>query len=53
MNMVGMCRRPGGDSGPGRVVVTLATTGKPQSVIVQGKLSGTPVGECITGQFRT
>jgi hypothetical protein len=52
MNMVGMCRRPGGDAGPGRVVVILANTGKPQSVVVQGKLSGTPVGECIAGQFR-
>jgi serine/threonine-protein kinase len=51
--LVGMCRRPGGDTGQGRVRVTLATSGSPQSVVVEGDLAGTTVGSCVAGQFRT
>jgi hypothetical protein len=32
--------------------VTLSSSGTPQSVTIQGKLSGTPVGECVAAQFR-
>jgi serine/threonine protein kinase len=51
-NMVGLCHRPGGDSGPGRAVVTFGTNGHVQNVVVQGKLASTPVGDCVANQFR-
>jgi serine/threonine protein kinase len=51
-NMVGMCHRPGGDSGPGRAVVTFGTNGRVQNVVLQGKLASSPVAECIANQFR-
>jgi hypothetical protein len=49
-NMVGMCHRPGGDSGPGKALVTFGPSGRPQSVTVQG-VSG-PVADCVATQFR-
>ena len=33
--------------------MTLATSGSPQSVVVEGDLAGTTVGNCVAGQFRT
>jgi serine/threonine protein kinase len=51
--MVASCRRPGGDTGTGHAVVTLATSGTPQNVTIKGKLSGTPVGDCVVQQFKT
>jgi hypothetical protein len=50
--LVGTCRKAGNDTGPGRALVTLSSSGTPQSVTIQGKLSGTPVGECVAAQFR-
>ncbi|HVW24588.1 MAG TPA: serine/threonine-protein kinase [Polyangiaceae bacterium] len=50
--LVGTCRKAGSESGPGRALVTLATNGTPQNVTIQGKLSGTPVGDCVAAQFR-
>jgi hypothetical protein len=52
-SQVGVCKRPGGETGPGRALVTLNSSGAPQSVTIQGKLSGTPAGECVAAQFRT
>jgi len=52
-NMVGMCRRPGGASGPGKATVTLAPSGRVQDVSIQGGIAGTPTGECVAAQFRT
>jgi hypothetical protein len=49
-SMVGMCHRPGGDSGPGKVLVTFAPSGRAQNVTVQG-ISG-PVADCVATQFR-
>jgi hypothetical protein len=49
-SMVAMCHRPGGDSGPGKVLVTFAPSGRAQNVTVQG-ISG-PVGDCVANQFR-
>ncbi len=51
--LVASCRRAGGESGPGRALVTLATSGAAQSVTIQGKLSGTAVGDCVAQQFKT
>jgi serine/threonine protein kinase len=51
--LVGMCRRPGGETGAGRVRVTIASSGSPQNVVIEGALAGTPVGNCVAGQFRT
>jgi serine/threonine protein kinase len=51
--LVGLCRRPGGDTGPGRALVTVSPSGSVQSVTIQGKLAGTGVGECVATQFRT
>jgi hypothetical protein len=51
-NMVGVCHRPGGESGPGKAVVTFGPSGRVQSVVVEGKLAGTAVGDCVVGQFR-
>jgi serine/threonine protein kinase len=51
--LVGMCRRPGGETGQGRVRVTLASNGSPQNVAIEGALAGTQVGNCVAGQFRT
>jgi eukaryotic-like serine/threonine-protein kinase len=48
--MVGMCHRPGGDSGPGKVLVTFGPNGRAQNVTVQG-ISG-PVADCVATQFR-
>jgi serine/threonine protein kinase len=50
--MVGFCHRPGSDSGPGRALVTFGPNGRVQSVVIQGKLASTPVGECVANQFR-
>jgi hypothetical protein len=49
-SMVGMCHRPGGDSGPGKVLVTFGPNGRAQNVTVQG-ISG-PVADCVANQFR-
>jgi serine/threonine-protein kinase len=51
--LVAGCRKAGTESGPGRALVTVATSGAAQSVIIVGKLSGTPVGDCVAQQFRT
>ena len=51
-NMALMCARPGGDSGPGKANVTFGPNGRPQSVSVQGKLAGTPTGDCVVKQFQ-
>jgi hypothetical protein len=51
--MAGVCSRPGGDTGPGKALITIAPNGRVQSVNVQGKFAGTPVGDCIATQFRT
>jgi hypothetical protein len=50
---VASCRRPDGPVGPGRVLVTVASSGNVDSVTLQGKLAGTSVGECIANQFRS
>jgi hypothetical protein len=49
-SMVAMCHRPGGDSGPGKVLVTFGPNGRAQNVTVQG-ISG-PVADCVATQFR-
>jgi len=49
-SMVGMCHRPGGDSGPGKVLVTFGPSGRAQNVTVQG-ITG-PVADCVATQFR-
>jgi serine/threonine-protein kinase len=49
-SMVGMCHRPGGDSGPGKVLVTFGPNGRAQNVQVQG-ITG-PVADCVANQFR-
>jgi serine/threonine protein kinase len=50
--LVGTCKKAGPQTGPGRALVTLASSGTPSSVSIQGKLSGTPVGDCVAAQFR-
>ncbi|MBM4363862.1 MAG: hypothetical protein FJ104_14370 [Deltaproteobacteria bacterium] len=52
-NLVGMCRRPGGDTGPGKALVVVGTSGRVESVSIEGKLAGGPVGECVARNFRT
>lgn len=47
------CKRPGGPTGSGHVVITVAATGEVKSVVVDaGPFPGTPVGDCIVGQFK-
>jgi hypothetical protein len=50
--MVGVCSRPGGDTGPGKALITIGPNGRVQNVSVQGKFAGTAVGDCIATQFR-
>ncbi len=51
-SMVGICHRPGGESGPGKAVVTVGPSGRVQSVQILGALSGTAVGDCVANQFK-
>jgi hypothetical protein len=47
------CKRTGGPTGNGHVVVTVAATGEVKSVVVDaGPFPGTPVGDCIVQQFK-
>jgi hypothetical protein len=47
------CKRPGGPTGTGHVVMTVAATGEVKSVVVDaGPFPGTPVGDCIVEQFK-
>lgn len=47
------CKRPGGPTGSGHVVVTFAKTGEVRSVVVDGgPFAGTPVGDCIAERFK-
>lgn len=50
--LVGLCRRPGGQSGPGTVLVTIGSGGSVQNVQVLPPYAGTPVGQCIASKFR-
>ena len=52
-SLVGVCHRPGGDSGPGKALVTIGSSGSVQGVSVQGKFAGTPTGDCVATQFRS
>jgi hypothetical protein len=51
-SLVAMCHRPGGDSGPGKALVTFGPNGHVQSVSIQG-FNGGPVADCIANQFRS
>jgi eukaryotic-like serine/threonine-protein kinase len=51
-NMAGACRRPGGETGEGKAVVTLGPSGTVQSVQVMPPFGGTAVGECVAGHFK-
>jgi serine/threonine protein kinase len=51
--LIGSCKKAGSQSGPGRALVTLASSGTASNVTIQGKLSGTPVGDCVAAQFRS
>jgi serine/threonine-protein kinase len=51
--LAGLCRRPGGDTGPGKAIVTFGPSGTVQNVSIEGKFSGTPIGNCMASQFRT
>jgi eukaryotic-like serine/threonine-protein kinase len=51
-NLTGMCRRPGGQTGKGKAMVTILPSGKVQSVRVSAPFAGTPVGDCVANQFR-
>jgi hypothetical protein len=47
------CKRPGGPTGNGHVVMTVAATGEVKSVVIDaGPFPGTPVGDCIVEQFK-
>jgi hypothetical protein len=47
------CKKPGGPTGSGRVVVLFAPSGAAQSVSVSGPpFEGTPTGACVAGRFR-
>ena len=47
------CKRPGGPTGSGHVVITVAATGEVRSVVVDvSPFAGTAVGDCIAEQFR-
>jgi serine/threonine protein kinase len=50
---VSSCKKPGGNLGPGRVLVTVSPSGSADNVVVQGKLAGTPEGECVANLFRS
>jgi predicted Zn finger-like uncharacterized protein len=48
------CKRPGGPTGPGRVSVTFAPSGRATNATVSGgSYGGTPVGGCIASVFRS
>jgi hypothetical protein len=49
---VSSCKRPGGSFGPGRALVTVTPSGSVDTVAVQGRLAGTPEGDCVAGLFR-
>jgi serine/threonine protein kinase len=49
---VSSCKRPGGSYGPGRALVTVTPSGAVDTVAVQGRLAGTPEGDCVAGLFR-
>jgi eukaryotic-like serine/threonine-protein kinase len=50
--LVGMCRRPGGATGPGEAIVAFGPSGRVQSVSVHGSVAGTPIGDCVANIFR-
>jgi hypothetical protein len=51
-NMTGLCRRVGGETGSGRVLVTIAPSGAVTGVSVQPPFAGTAVGNCVASQFQ-
>ncbi len=47
------CKKPGGPTGTGRVVVVFAPSGATQSASVTGEpFEGTPTGACVASKFR-
>jgi hypothetical protein len=51
-NMTGLCRRVGGQTGTGRVLVTIGPNGSVSGVSVQPPFAGTAVGSCVAAQFQ-
>jgi len=49
---VGDCKKKGGPSGVGRVLVTFAPSGRVTRADVEGAFSGTPIGACVAAIFR-
>ena len=48
------CKKPGGPTGSGHVVVTFAPSGSVQSAVVdKPPFAGSEVGACIAGKFRS
>jgi hypothetical protein len=47
-----MCRRPGGETGSGKVLVTIAPSGSVTAVNVLPPFAGTAVGACIASHFK-
>jgi len=52
-NSASGCKKPGGPTGTGRVVVVFATSGAAQSATITGDpYQGTPTGACVAQRFR-